>query len=255
MKFPDTRGRRGEENPSGVERKREFRKTSGRRIGMNIKDVYPIWKWSMLSWVIVGLVPLALLVATIYSAADNDPKGVAIAIISCLTLAGICTTALVFQILARVSLRKKVAGFNVYRRWGKKTKTSAPVAFLLDGVDDREASQFISRLVESDALISDIEKKLLYSTWRFVVSGKAWTPVTFVAFKKPGQVTRRLLSGVVQRCRGIQRGQWCEVEWDRDVLVTLSVVRHELAHVAISMTAPGMNESKQHRLMGVAGIR
>ena len=222
---------------------------------MSIKDVYPIWKWSMLSWVIVGLVPLALLVATIYSAADNDPEGVAIAIISCLTLAGICTTALVFQILARVSLRKKVAGFVVYRRWGKKTKTSAPVAFLLDGVDDREASQFVSRLVESDALISDIEKKLLYSTWRFVVSGKAWTPVTFVAFKEPGQVTRRLLSGVVQRCRGIQRGQWCEVEWNRDVLITLSVVRHELAHVAISMTAPGMSESKQHRLMGTAGIR
>ena len=44
---------------------------------MSIKDVYPIWKWSMLSWVIVGLVPLALLVATIYSAADNDPEGAA----------------------------------------------------------------------------------------------------------------------------------------------------------------------------------
>jgi hypothetical protein len=137
----------------------------------------------------------------------------------------------------------------------------APIAIRFDRIPLSQAAEHWMRMLlcPPTAVTDSIRNSLLKQG--IVVSRGAWQPITFVTFCRPGTI-KRVWHNIVQRCRGITRSQWCEIEWEWGSLNpilgesrTLSLTYHELAHVALSATYKTLSTTEQHNIMRSAGIK
>jgi len=108
-------------------------------------------------------------------------------------------------------------------------------------------------VLEDGNLISEIEKMLLHSKYPIVVKSNTWEPVVFLTLTNKAKSDRRLFAGLMRCFRGISDRRWCEVEWNRDVMISLRNVRHELGHVVISATSKASHDD-QHWILEQARI-
>ena len=225
------------------------RKLHLKRSKMKIDDAYPIWKPSMIIWLVAGCISLTVAVLILANTHQNSIEGTLVALASCLGLFSLSFFGFIAQVIARVRFRKNIIGC---RNFVHMKPTSAPIVFAAEGVHDPNLQSFVDGLLKS-LLIITIERSFYYMRNPITISADAWQPLTCVVFKPRGKVLR-VFRGVVQRCRGLQSGNTCEIEWEGNAERALSLVRHELAHVALSATYPYTSEADQHRLMSKAGI-
>lgn len=221
---------------------------------MEIRHVYPVWKWSMLWWVAVAVFGLVMAGVSLASSGENAVEGVAVAVTSGSVLAAVALLAMTAQIMARRELVDRVVAVRNYPHLSGPEHL-APIAFVDGGVGS-SLNTFVDQLLNFDGLLLDVERRFAKYLWKDVeLPGDTWSPVTFVIFRPEGQVKRRLLSGAWQRCRGLSSGNTVEVEWSEDAMTRFTLVRHELAHVLLSHVYPKMGEAEQHIQMGQVGIR
>lgn len=243
------RKRHGEEKEKLNKKKKKF--PLGRGGAMKIQDVYEVWAWSMLWWFIafclfVGGVAVARVYAVMFGPV------LAMSVMGVLSvMAALCVVGCSFHLWVRWQVIKHVVAVENY---GRNINESATIAFRMDeNLTDPEAYQFIHRLVEDRRLIVEIEKMLLTSKYPIIVRPEAWGFVTVVTFLGKSKGGKRLFSGLARLLRGIPNRRWCEVEWDRDVMVSLRNVRHELGHVAIN-AINRISHQDQHWILEQARI-
>jgi hypothetical protein len=166
-------------------------------------------------------------------------------------MVALCIVGFNFHLQIRWNVIKHVVAVENFSR---NINDSATIAFRMDkDLTDPEAYQFIYRVSEDRGLISEIERMLLHSKYPIIVKPNIWKPVTFVTFVGKEKNDRRLFSGLARFLRGIPNRRWCEVEWNRDVMVSLRNVRHELGHVAIGAPST-VSHDDQHWILEQARI-
>lgn len=219
-----------------------------------LNKYYSVWKWSFLGWILPGVLCLGLAILIIPEAPKNPAVATVLALMSTLGIAAICFIGFGIQILSRMRVAKYIVAFCNY---GNKKKPK-PVAFRVHPniKPNRRSSSlecprcraevFVGGLTEPGYLIPDIEQA--YRKEGVSVSGDSWLPITFVTLKKPGTAFATF-QGAKRRCRGIQRGHWCEVEYDGGLEYPIALIKHELSHVILSKTFPMWSVGKQHRVM------
>lgn len=215
---------------------------------------YPIWKWSFLGWILPGALCLVLAIQIIWEAPENPAIATILALVSTTGIAAICFIGFGIQMLSRMKISRYVVAFCNY---GNKHKPK-PVAFRVHpNIKPKRkgsslecprcrAEVFVRGLTEPGYLIPDMEQAYRKDGWS--VSGDSWLPITFVTLKKPGTVFATF-QGAKRRCRGVQKGHWCEVEYDGGLEYPLALIKHELSHVVLSKTFPMWSVGKQHRVM------
>jgi len=202
---------------------------------MKLKDVYPIWKWSFLGWVIPALLTFGVLVAII-ACGSGTSASIVVGISTCVAIIVLCAMGLVLQIDARLEIILGVWFFN------------KPIAYRIDPAIKPPKDYIIARFVQSidKNITTEIYEKLHAAG--LSVSPKAWDPVTFVTYKSEGQV-KAIINGIERRARGLQKGHWCQIEWRGNREEALALTKHELAHVILRFSYPYSSVEAQHRLM------
>jgi hypothetical protein len=219
-----------------------------------LRKFYPVWRWSFLGWVIPGLIMLALAIAVAYFKDVNDAVGVVIAFVAILAIFAMCFIGLFIQISSRVYMIRKVV---VFKNYGSEA-VPRPIAYRVDA-----GKESVTKVAGAEVFLRRLDKIYAGNIARAIESAlraneapvheTAWLPITFVTFKPKGTVFWQA-RGLRRRCRGIQKGHECEIEWEDNPERALSLLHHELAHVVLSDTYPAWTPDEQHRAMKKAQV-
>jgi hypothetical protein len=220
-----------------------------------LKKLYPIWKWSLLGWIIPLVITLVIVVLVMVYAKDNPFIGIAITGAAVGVIGSICIFGLVTQVVVRASVRGSVVSVMDYQ--------DTLVAYRMVGIPpDYEFSLYplrqhvqgvIDDLISDSGLLTSIRDKLSSVDVHYRSAG--FPELVFVTFKKAGAVAYTdKRTGILRRARGLQRGRWCEIEAEHkgDIVfkeVLISLVKHELAHVLIQRMQPGLSPDGHHGLI------
>jgi hypothetical protein len=217
-------------------------------------EYYSVWKWSFLGWALPGVVCVVLAVAILTGVSNNPVLGTVLGLVASVGIATICFVGFGVQVAARAAVVRHVVFFCNY---GTEDKPK-PIAFRIDpkikpdwyGSSYKDpyiqAHNFLRGIASFSRFVYDIETA--YKDEYFGTDSNALVPITFITLKSPGTLFATFM-GTKRRCRGVQVGHWCEVEWDGDAETTMSLIKHELSHVLLSTTFPMYSVGKQHRIM------
>jgi hypothetical protein len=216
-----------------------------------LKQCYPLWKLEMLGFIVPALLAITVFIATCFNINNNDPVGIAIALISSGVMAVLLTAAFFVQWLARKSLLDSVFIFK--DMCPDKTFLPLPLAVRSEGIEDKTLIAYFERLLSNGRFITDgVINKL---NQHVGINYGALRPLTIVTVKPIGKVFFTTLHGLVMRARGMQYGRWIQIEWyPENKERTKDLLIHELAHLFISSANFKMSEEAQHAIMLTSGI-
>lgn len=187
--------------------------------------VYPVWKWSLMGWMILGLLVLSFSIIFIVMSNVIGPYLIFLSIM-CTVIFGLCLVGFVFQILSRVI---EYDGVVIFKNFGSSGNLK-PIAFRVDPnsvwVDDsdnrRRIVGDIVKMVQND-IVDNIERVLnrrVLKSIGFVgfhsTRKNIWNPVTFVNFVKRKTPKNNLLDRFNRYCAGISNENWLDIECESD---------------------------------------
>ena len=210
---------------------------------------YKIWKWSLLGWLIPALISITFGILILFNLSNNTIIGITIGLIASFGITAICITGFLIEIFLRWRVIKYIHITTSFREVGI-------IAFRIDpqikGKNRENAMNFLKDLVIEKDFLTQIRNS--YALAEYLIPSGIFAPITFVTLKLIGTV-ELVYKGKAKRCRGFQRGNWCEVEWHKPHICK-SLIEHELQHVILTKMFPKSSEWKQHQIMEeVARIR
>jgi hypothetical protein len=198
-----------------------------------LSPLYPAFKLGMLGFIIPGAISLILGVLILFSA-DLSGIEAGIMLLSTGGIALICLVGTLFQLLRRYN---KVNNVNLVVTYGD---SFFPVylAYVLPE-QNINLQRFLSNFFSPRELAQNLSR---YSPVSFDSLG----PVTFITFKKKGNVFIEKL-GKVKKVFGWQSGNQIEIEYTpEDMRRMESLLKHELSHVMLRAASPTMTVDQQH---------
>jgi len=229
-----------------------------------VSDYYPLWKHSFFGWLVPALLVATLTVlGVVYGKAEDPVLASVILVLAGSGVVILCGAGLLTQLWARYSVLSHVL---VARDYGGCpdmptvccTSSRMPIAFriepYLDLDDSLHAYTLCNRIVDEAGFVSALTKG--FKDWGPTEYNYRWCqPIVFVTIKSPGRVTFwDGFAKILRRARGLQRGNWVEVEWLGEE-ATRKLILHELAHVICSASGWGTTDAQQHKVMEDALVK